>query len=335
MRRNTMQKMTSSRARAVMAGAVLAVLLGSAMAQAPAAGVEVDLATGRTSGAKLFAPAEASYRAVVVAGHAVNVERDGRALRLAVRPPDATAFSVRLPDEVVQLSQVRVTGDKLLVLGYMNGSLATEVLLLDRRSGATLDRFWAYDATPSPDGRYVAFQRFYPSHFVEAWESKVRVYDTSAAPVANRPVLRASQAGDPGRDALVDVGAAIYPVAAEEVERDPTDVAPQELHQLASPLTWSPDGKRLAFVDVQGRVARLVTSDVLPDGGTGRSTRVAPLPELGAVCGAEAPSGCTPLSPSRVVLVVQSQDTRVKVLPERQGGRSSEWTVTARRGIPQ
>lgn len=296
----------------------------AALGSAAAAQSSVDLAAGTVRAGKLFDPARASYTPVQQAGYRIEARRTGSTLELAVTPPAGTAYVLALAPELAQLRQVLVAGDRLWAIGWMNGAGASDVSLYRAADGRLLDRFWAYQPLPSPDGRYVAFQKFHPSHFIDQWETQYRLYDAALAPAANRAALRTPLAGEPAGDALVDVGLALYPLAPGELDRDASDLTPASAHSAGSGFAWSTDSRRVAFVDVQGGRARLVSAAL----GTARpQVTAAPLPELGLLC-AGAPEGraCTSLSPDFVSLALGRADATLTV--QRPG------TAARRIGVP-
>ena len=302
-----------------------AVLLGIGTPLHAATVVDVD--RGTVQGERLFDPAGAAYAAVQVSGHRIGLRRLGTRLELSVSPPDASAYTVLLDPEIAQVRQVRIHGQRLVVFGWMNGSLAVDVSVHDRLTGGAIDRFWSYDATSSPDGRYIAFQKFYPSHFIDQWESHYRLYDVSRDPGANRPALRRSEPGEAGADARVDVGVALYPVSPGELDRDSADATPGTSHALASPFAWSPDSRRLGFVDVQGSAAQLVTVQMPVASPLSLSTRMAPLPELGTLCN-EGSSGRSCATLARDHLRLSLSDAAARVTVQRPGASQVEREVS-------
>lgn len=107
------------------------------------------------------------------------------------------------------------------------------------------DSLWnrsaAYDAIVSPDGRYIAYVRFFPSHGAdENAEDRVRMYDLSGTASSNRP-LRSS---DPP---IAEVGVPIYPILKDEASRGNMDLPDADVYSVVSSLHWKPDSSRVIF----------------------------------------------------------------------------------------
>jgi hypothetical protein len=270
-----------------------------AVAPLARADVGVDLVTGTTKGSKLFDPEYAIYAPAEIGGYEIGVRRgpDG-SLSLQLAKPGAATLLVGLPSEVAQIRQLRAVGGKLVTTGWMNGSGAMAVAIVDIGSGKALDVLWGYDVSISPDSRYLAFRKFYPSHGVEQWESQYRIYDVTSSPELQRAsrVIQ-SQSGSDGK---VDVGLAVYPTAPGEVDRDPADLSNDEVHQALSPFAWSGDSRKLAFVDAQRGTARLVTVDMRAVSAGRPGVQTATLAELGRVCSGEDARGCARYSPDHL-----------------------------------
>lgn len=165
---------------------------------------------------------------------------------------------VSLPPEIAQVHSIlrsSAYADKVIVTGWMNSALAVGVVVLDLRQLAVVDYFWAYHPTPSPNGRYLAFVKFFPSHFVEGPEDQYRLYDLALSPQKNRD-SPAPMPGDPGPDPKVDVGLPLYPAAA--ALRDNLGLTEEEAHHRASDFHWSADSLQLAFADYQAEQMRLI-----------------------------------------------------------------------------
>src|SRR5262249_43087598 len=110
------------------------------------------------------------------------------ALKLVGTGTAAPERSVPLPETVAQGSSLSWYGDdRLAVLGMANSSISA-VVVVDGRQAKLADYFLGIAPVVSPDGRYIAFVKFYPSHGIEGIEDRVRLYDLAQSALRNRPV---------------------------------------------------------------------------------------------------------------------------------------------------
>lgn len=147
------------------------------------------------------------------------------------------------------------------------------VLLADATAGAKyvaviaadparmIDSFFsAASISLSPDNHYVLFVRFYPAHGAVNYDDQYRLYDVLATRSSNWPE-------HPTQEALTLepfrlVGVPVYPLKVGEIERDNTNVEEGTEHQSLSDFVWSSDSKRIAFLDAQHGIARIVVVSV-------------------------------------------------------------------------
>ena len=156
-----------------------------------------------------------------------------------------TSGKIDLPPEIVQVNEIRAgQKNKAVVVGMVNGSVF-EVVILDTRSISIADRFLAYCPTMSPDGRFIAFVKFYPAHFVDGTDDHYLLYDLALTPGGNRPAnLDISD--------HTDVGVPIWPTVANR-SGDNTGVPQlQQHHMTAQAFFWRSDSERYAFADEHG-----------------------------------------------------------------------------------
>ena len=229
---------------------VHAPLLSAAPGTAAGQDVRIRLADG------LFEPrkaGEVSYRDAAVELWVPPL--DGEGLRLHIRKNSARETSLELPTSSAQVESLYRYGNKAVVLSWMNGALATEAVVVDLDAAAIVDRFWGYAASPSPDGRYIAFIRFYSSHFVEDVEDQYRFYDLERDSSGNRSRTAAGSAPD----SHIDAGGTLWPLERPIRDRENVYVTPPEsAYRLGSELFWSEDSKRLAFASYQAQTMRVV-----------------------------------------------------------------------------
>lgn len=244
-------------------GLVLCGLASTAQA-APAALVK--------TGAGLFQPASAPAKRWADEQLNASAVREANGWALLLQRPGAEPMRLPLPEELVQVTHLQRQGDRLVVTGWMNSALATAVVLVDWAQGSIVDQFWGYEVSVSPDASSIAFVRFHPSHFVQGEESQYRLYRTAWSAEANRRDVPAALVRQGAVSRERDAGAAVFPLAAEERWRPNVQVPANQAHRHQSPLVWSADSQRLAFIDLQGGVARLVVVTV---GAGNRAARTA------------------------------------------------------------
>lgn len=147
--------------------------------------------------------------------------------------------SVKLPPEVVQIQHIQRHQDRLIVVGDVGASIS-RVMVVGLQGGALEDEFNAISPAVSPDGRWVAFVKFYPPHGAQGTDDHRMIYDVTQSAADNRP----------NRDSAdrINVGAQVYP-GSGNTEDDNVGVADDRAHRSASLLFWSPDSQRLAFAD--------------------------------------------------------------------------------------
>ncbi len=194
-----------------------------------------------------------------------------------------TIQQVDLPPEMAQVDKVsRVMKNKLAIIGRVSSSF-WEIAVICLSSGKLCDSFDALLPFISPDGRYLAFIKPYPLHFVRGVEDHFMIYDFSKSASENRP----RQA--PGS---TNVGAAIFPIDVGNEDADNINV--DNPYRSASPdiLFWSPDSKKLAFaIMVNGDTSLVLAtfhSDESASIGTVRIQRE-------GLCSSGSKHGCTVL----------------------------------------
>lgn len=284
-------------------GLVACLAASAAWAADPGATTQVKGGTG------LFQPESANLPSWSDASGQARIVRRAGGLALSVERAGAAALMVELPDVLVQATAVHRHGERLLVTGWMNGALAGAVVVVDANDGRIVDHFWGYGVSVSPDASAIAFVRFHPSYFVTGTDSQVRLYRSADTPQANRREVPATWAGAGLAWQERDVGAAVYPLAAAERWRLNVEVPEASAHQRLSPLAWSPDGRRLAFLDGQGGKVRLVVAELPQDRTLPVRTSVHELERPGPLCLAgSGVSGC-PQAPAEAVSFVWGEQS--------------------------
>lgn len=274
------------------------------------AAVVVDASTGTVRGDRLFDPAEAQYPPFSELGYRVEVVKKGKRIDVLVSKL-AVQLRLQIPDEVAQIHRVRVGSDRVIVSGWMNGSLATCVSAFDLKSGGMVDKFWGYAPSISPDSRFIAFVKFFPSHGVERWEDQYRLYDLLKSPQENRLKLSLDSESTEGSH-QVEVGQALYPLKPKEVNRRWYDIRDGDQHQRAAGFGWSKNSREVAILDThRGRVTAVLVT--LPINGTmPSSVLVAPVAALNSRCSPGSAVSCTSIPPESVELTLDEIGLRVK-----------------------
>jgi hypothetical protein len=179
--------------------------------------------------------------------------------------PDKT---INLSAELKPLTQIRRAGDKILFTGIINSASLAGVGIIDIKTEQLSDYFWAYQPSPSPDGNFFAFIKFYPSHFIADAESQYRLYDLRRSADENRPSLHLPvKEGALAPDPINDVGIPVYSLKPGEINRSnvilPEDNIPEEsIHRVKSKFFWSTDSSKFVFSDYQGTTISAVTVSV-------------------------------------------------------------------------
>jgi len=168
---------------------------------------------------------------------------------------------VPLPAEMAQVDEIRKTStNRLIVRGMANGSTA-EVAIVEPSLATIVDKFLCYLPAVSPSGRFIAFIKFYPSHFAEGTDDHYMLYDTEKAAVGNRPTSIST----------IDernVGLCFYPPGCINQDNDNVDRPAEVPHFSKSKFFWNPHREEVLFADLLDSGARitLVLADVEENG---------------------------------------------------------------------
>ncbi|WP_374674916.1 hypothetical protein [Ideonella sp.] len=194
----------------------------------------------------------------------VVLNRDAGRLQL-LTPGAQGRAPRRLPQSVMAtIESAHLYGGRtLVVLGGTGHVALREVLVFDVLASRPVDRFIAMSPVVSPDGRFLAYARFFPEHFVEGIEFQYRLYDLDRPREQNQPAVALGVTGaepiPPPDDAddtgdelgTADIGMPLLPdLGPDGLPRENLllDLA-ENPHQVLSHFVWSADSHRLAFVD--------------------------------------------------------------------------------------
>jgi hypothetical protein len=88
---------------------------------------------------------------------------------------NAKRATFAIPSYMKALSDVRIVGPRKIVLVGTYDGFASGIIVVDTARGRTIGDAFAYFPAVSPNGRYLAFVRFFPEHFVTESDSNNRV----------------------------------------------------------------------------------------------------------------------------------------------------------------
>jgi hypothetical protein len=146
-------------------------------------------------------------------------------------------------------AQIRADDERVILI-CENG-----FAVVDPRGRVPADELYARQPIASPDGRWIAYQRFYPDTHPGSTDA-VALYDTTESSESNHAAYPA--AAERGWHA----GWAIYPPAGEW--KDTSAVTPPaDRYELSSMLAWfgEPSSALLVFTVRKGAVDRIVMAD--------------------------------------------------------------------------
>jgi hypothetical protein len=198
-------------------------------------------------------PQQASYR-----DNEITVQSKKLADGLALSVSGAHGQKeVALPPEVFEIREIHRYADRIIVVGDVGASVS-RVMIINTSSGIASDSFEAYYPAVSPDGRFVAFIKFYPAH---GWPADAKtgpedhdmLYDMAKNPLENRPA-------GVGLDDMVNVGLNVFPGNGNK-DADNIGVPERLAHTTAGLFYWSPDSTKLVFTD-RSQSMRLVLVNV-------------------------------------------------------------------------
>jgi hypothetical protein len=241
---------TVQRAKFIIAGALLGLTALSRVAIASGDSALVDV------GGKLFDPTNHPLATYSDAEVSLSIVRNDRRLSVFTAPAGQSGSLVALPDDLSQVDQIRRgPGHRAVILGWVSSAVA-QVTIFDFKKRIVVDHFWAYQPTLSPNSRWLAFTKYYPPHGAENTEDQYRLYDLARTTAANRPSRpdRGTGAADP----VTEVGAWIYPLRANEIDRENVGVDDGTAHESASDFFWSDDSSKLVFADAQAKIMSVV-----------------------------------------------------------------------------
>jgi hypothetical protein len=179
--------------------------------------------------------------------------KDGTVLKSVVKPdhvellierPGLQPVRIRLPDDFAQLNRiVPVPRNEAVLIGMASGEVY-EVVIVDTLNCHIVDHFWCYEPDVSPNGRLIAFIKFYPPHFVPDVTDIVMIYDLTRGADGNRP-------SSPGMVPDVDVGMRVYPPGTNTPDDNVgTGLRDVMLNSVTSErFFWTSDSSKFLFAN--------------------------------------------------------------------------------------
>jgi hypothetical protein len=207
---------------------------------------------------RLAAPIVAS---VALAGPAhsqpgAHVEiSEGSATLVLEGPAEANRYL--LPVDIEAVKSVYQVDNRIVIIGNItdSGDSANAVVVFDASGRRILGEFYGYGVTPSPDGRLLAYIRFYPMHFTAGTDDQVFVHDV-AADDGSLPGPSDADAAQTGLAA----GLQLRVDAGQPRKGANAEVPSASRHLLASRLFWDSTGSAVAFVQAIDGSDRLVVA---------------------------------------------------------------------------
>ena len=206
---------------------------------------------------------------------------EGWKLGLTVRSKGSAAHYIPLPHEIAQVNEIRrVSSRKAFIVGMLNGD-AWAFAVLDLGRYQIVDTVWCYDPVVSPDGTYIAFIKFFPTHFAYEVEDHYMIYDLKLSAAQNR------SSKSYGVSDKINVGLPAYPPHMQNAPGDNTSVPQERAHFIASQgFFWRPDSGGYAFADrYQGRLSLISVQMANNPGSVGASVSSLEVPTE-QICGA-------------------------------------------------
>jgi hypothetical protein len=235
----------------------------------------------------LFDPAHPSPVSYQYDDISLRLDFNQPRLGVVVQKKGEPQHEILLPDQMAQVDEIlKVSAGRALVLGWANGDLSAAAVL-EINTASLGDFFYAYHPTVSPNGRYIAFVKFYPPHGYDDTsgpEDHYMLYDLAQTALQNRPKGVATSRQDV-------VGTTVYPPNIGNRFGDNMRIPQGEEHSAAmQTFYWGPDSSRFLFADkFQGALMLMMTRVNGPGGHPGVATVEIPEAEL---CGKTYMKAC-------------------------------------------
>jgi len=173
---------------------------------------------------------------------------------LNIRSSNGTTSTVKLPEVYGQINSItRAPGNKAILDADCGGS-CTGFLIVDLKRAKVIDDIGAEDTTISPNGRFILYDRGFPSHVTD-YENVYQLYDTLKSPLENACGYLPN---DPKHKVLVDDwrGFQVYPQKPGQILcSEPEDLSDDN---MGTNFTWAPDSSKIIFADVKSGIMSLI-----------------------------------------------------------------------------
>lgn len=164
-----------------------------------------------------------------------------------------SARTLNLPEEMAQVDMIRRAVDgKIVALGMTGGSTA-EVAIVSLSAAKVVDKFLCAMPSLSPDGRYIAFLKLRPTHYIPDVnpEDHYMLYDVDRSAAENRPK-------NVPPDDQSTVGTCIYPIGGGNAPADNMNAPRGTEHLARSGFFWAPRSDLILFADHVGCASSLI-----------------------------------------------------------------------------
>ena len=159
---------------------------------------------------------------------------------------------VPLPSDIFQVGKIRRYADRLIVVGDI-AAAASRVVTINVNNSTVDDSFEAFYPVISPDGRFIAFVKWYLPHFNPGPgvpEDHLMLYDMTKNALVNRPAGVAL-------DDDTNVGLNVYPGNGNK-DGDNYHIPEPLAHTFPGGTFWSADSTKLVFADQAHSSLKLV-----------------------------------------------------------------------------
>ncbi|MGC2108551.1 MAG: hypothetical protein WA655_03480 [Candidatus Korobacteraceae bacterium] len=205
----------------------------------------------------------------------VESRKDDNSIVLSITSDHGQKKDVPLPAGIIQIQEIRRYADRLIVVGDI-AAAASQVVIINVNNSTVADSFLDFYPVISPDGRFIAFVKWFLPHFNTGPgvpEDHEMLYDMTKSALGNRPAGVAP-------DDDINVGFNVYPGNGN---KDGDNYVPERLaHTLRGGTFWSPNSTKLVFPDEAQSSLKLVLVTVPgPNTGAAPSTSILPLDNTG------------------------------------------------------
>jgi hypothetical protein len=168
--------------------------------------------------------------------------------QLIVRRPGKPEQHIPIEMHIGSITTIARVAPNRLVAKLTSTQPYAGIAIIELSSGKILDSFACYDPTISPDGRFLAYKKFYAPHFQDDpdnYSDFVMTYDLRKTRAENMD-FRRLRGNSRERDADT-VGTLVYPRNCT-LQPYSADKSVNITYNFPSFLVWSPDSTKLIFM---------------------------------------------------------------------------------------